>query len=104
MKYVTDLAVVRQETRELVTHSGFLTISLRMKSLPWSETPLKLSASKSQSHLATFCIVSALSSPANGDRPLNLQQVMREETLWVGMYDYLHVQYACILCVGTTIN
>ena len=48
-------------------------MSLRMKSFACSEMPLKLSDSKSQSHLLTFCIVSTLSSPANGDRPLRLK-------------------------------
>ena len=46
--------------------------SLRMKSLPMSEIPLKASLSKSQSQRPTLFKVSRSSSPANGDRPLSL--------------------------------
>lgn len=54
------------------TYSLFLTSNLLIKSFPSSETLAKASSSKSQSQAFTFFRVSISFSPANGDRPLNL--------------------------------
>ena len=55
-----------------MTYCGVLMSNFLIKSFPSVDTLEKASGSKSQSPDLTFCSVSRSSSPAKGDKPLNL--------------------------------
>ena len=81
----------------ILTYSLLLCNSLRMKSLAWSDTFANASTSKSQSQALTFFNVSKSSSPANGDNPLNLASLKKENVI----LNYIHKNYELIVALST---
>lgn len=71
-----------QSMRDTLSRDLFsLTSSRETKSLASSESPSKVSASKSQLQFTMKFMVSASVSPRNGDKPLSLQK--RERTITI---------------------
>lgn len=74
-----------QNGSRMISNKGYLfslTSNRETKSLASSDSPSKVSASKSQLQFTMKFMVSASVSPRNGDKPLSLQRRERTVSMW----------------------